>query len=138
MVAASASRRSSTSARSAWRRLSSAETARMRSITSSASSPGALARRDLVGRLVLGRATGLDLGQQLAAAGVELEELVEVRAGAAALERCSGRARVARGSRAGRARAARPYSPSAPACCSSDWISLVPPGFGGRSTSLPE
>ena len=138
MVAASASRRSSTSARSAWRRLSSAETALHALDHVVRVLPGALARRDLVGRLVLGRAAGLDLGQQLAAAGVELEELVEVRARAAALERCSRRARVARGSRAGRARAARPYSPSAPACCSSDWISLVPPGFGGRSTSVPE
>ena len=81
------------------------------------------------------RAGFLDLGQQLAAAGVELEELVEVSAGAAALERCSGRARVVADRAAGRARAARPYWPSAPACCSSDWISLVPPGFGGRFTS---
>ena len=99
---------------------------------------GALARRDLVGGLVLGRAAALDLGQQLAPSGVELEQLVELRGRAAALERRAGRARVLADRAQVEHGAAGPYSPSAPACCSSDWISLVPPGFGGRSTSLPE
>ena len=56
--------------------------------------PGALPRGDLVRGLVLGGPPALDLGQQLAAAGVELEQLVERGGGAAPLQRGPGRARV--------------------------------------------
>ena len=55
---------------------------------------GALGGGDLIGGLVLAGAASLDLGQQLAAAGVEGQQLVEGLGGAAARERGAGRARV--------------------------------------------
>ena len=65
--------------------------------------PRACAAAISLGGLVLLRAPALDLGQQLAPAGVEREQLVERLGGAAARQRRAGRTRVARGSRAGRA-----------------------------------
>ena len=60
----------------------------------SASSPARLAAAISSEAAVLPRAPLLDLGQQLAAARVELEQLVERLGGAAARERRPGRARV--------------------------------------------
>ncbi len=99
----------------------------------------ALCGGDLVRGAVLLGAAALHLGQQLAAAGVELEQPIEVSGSTAARQRLAGGARV----RSDRAQVehragARGYWPSAAACCSSDWISLAFPGCGGRSTSEPE
>ena len=55
---------------------------------------GALRRGDLLRGLVLGRPAALDLREQLPTAGVELEQLVERRACAAALECSPGGSRV--------------------------------------------
>ncbi len=54
----------------------------------------ALARRDLLGSLVLRGSAALGLRQQLPATRVELEQLVESVSRAAARERLPGRARV--------------------------------------------
>ena len=138
-VAASSSRSPSTAASSACIDLTSAERSLIRAITSRGVAARALCGGDLVGGAVLLGAAALHLGQQLAAAGVELEQPIEVSGGTAARQRLAGRARV----RSDRAQVehragARGYWPSAAACCSSDWISLAFPGCGGRSTSEPE
>ena len=110
----------------------------MRSITSSASSPARL-------RAAISSEAWFWAARRLSTSGSSSRRRASsssssssVRARAAALERGPRRARVL----ADRAQVEHarpvPYSPSAAACCSSDWISLVPPGFGGRSTSLPE
>ena len=103
-VAASASRSPSTSASSACIDLSSAESFFMRSITLASVLAGALGRaRSRRRRWFCSRAASLDLGQQLAPARVELEQLVEVAVRARGAPARPGRAPGPRGSRAGRA-----------------------------------
>ena len=137
-VAASASRRSSTSASSACSALTSAGDAlhprdhlarrrRPRASRAAISSEASFWRG----------AAPLDLGQQLAAAGVELEQLVERLGRAAARERRPGRARVLADRSQVEHRRAGALLPEAAACCCRTGSRSRSPGFGGRSTSAP-